>query len=84
MRKEFDFTHNGYTGDYVIKKGYDIYEEWTLKKFDSRKIVGITAQAVSAINSKKTIAASAEALSYLFALDMRIGEKYNTFLKLLF
>lgn len=72
------------TGDAVIKRGYAIYDEWLEKKPSSRKIVESVENAVCAIAKNKTKMASVEALSYLFALDMRIRERYKSILHCIF
>ena len=85
MKKITNFTREEkYTCDAVIKRGYAIYDEWLEKKPSSRKIVESVENAVCAIAKKKTKSASVEALSYLFALDMRIGERYKSILHCIF
>ena len=81
---EKDFAVKGYTGDAVIARGYAAYDEWRAKKLSSRNIVTCVMRAVSAIEQKKAKTASIEALACLFALDMRIKEKYSTLLHRLF
>lgn len=76
--------NKGYSSDAVIKRGYAIYDAWQEKKISSRKIVSLVGLAVSAMKRKKTKSATVEALSYLFALDLRVKEKYNSFLRCLF
>jgi hypothetical protein len=73
-----------YTGDAVIKRGYEIYDEWDRGGFSSRRIVRFTERALALVQAKNTPASCIEALSCLFALDMRIQEKYNTLLRCLF
>lgn len=78
MEKEFDVTHDErYTGNGVIECGYRIYDEWKEKKYSSQKIVGIVEGAVASARAKGAKLKYVEALSCLFALDMRIKEKYN-------
>ena len=85
MNKEINFMDNEkITGDAVIKRGYDIYDEWLEKKPSSRKIVDSVNSAVRAVKENKTKAASLEALAYLFALDMRIKERYKSILHCIF
>ena len=84
MKKDFDFTHEEYNGDAVIKRGYDIYDEWQAKKLSSRSIVSCVESAVSLMKRKRTKAAAVEALACAFALDVRIKTKYNSILKCLF
>jgi hypothetical protein len=77
MKKENEkYTTNG-----VIERGYQIYDEWKTKKYKSRKIESAVSFAVSSMNSKNAIGARIEALSYLFALDLRIKERYKTILR---
>ncbi len=80
MREEFDFSH----GDAVIERGYAIYEEWKTKNISSRKIVKSVEGAVSLMNGDETGRVSAEALSYLFALEMRVKERYKGVMQRLF
>ena len=82
MNKKLDFKDNEkYSCDSVINQGYAIYDEWTAKKLSSRKIVDSVNDAVSAVEKRKTITARLIALSYLFALDTRVKERYNTILR---
>jgi hypothetical protein len=80
---EKDFMYNDYTGDSVINRGYKIYDEWKAKRLSSRKIVASVERAVFNIEQNKSKAASIDALSCLFALDLRVTEKYDTFWKCL-
>ena len=85
MEKKFERAQGGqYSGDGVIGRGYEIYDEWKRKKFTSRKIVGSVENAAASVRKNGTNRAYIEALSYLFALDMRIKEKYHHFLLCLF
>ena len=85
MNKKINYMKNEkLTGDAVIKRGYAIYDEWLEKKPSSRKIVESVENAVCAIAKNKTKMASVEALSYLFALDMRIKERYKSILHCIF
>ena len=82
MNKKIDFKDNEkYSCDSVINQGYAIYDEWTAKKLSSRKIVNSVNDAVSAVEKKNTITARLIVLSYLFALDTRVKERYNTILR---
>ena len=84
MNKQIDNAYlNQYT-DNVIKRGYEIYDEWIDKKQDSRKIVSSAESAVKLFKKRKTMTAFVDALAYLFALDTRIKEKYNNILRCLF
>ena len=84
MEKNFDFVNNGYTGEGVIVRGYAIYDEWNADRRSSRKIVRCVARAISTARTASAKSAFVEALACLFALDMRITERYNTLLRCLF
>ena len=85
MKTDFDkMKQEVNTGNSVIERGYKIYDEWIENGYSSRKIVRFTERAVASVQSEKTSAACAEALSCLFALDMRIKEKYNSLLRCIF
>lgn len=85
MNKDFNFMQDEkYSGDAVINRGYDIYDEWQAKQSSSREIVSFVELAVAEAKQNNKNSACIEALSYLFALDMRIKEKYNSFWKRLF
>ena len=85
MKKITNFTREEkYTCDAVINRGYAIYDEWLEKKSSSRKIVDSVNNAVRVVKENKTKAASVEALAYLFALDMRIKERYKSILYCIF
>ena len=73
-----------YNGNSVIGRGYEIYDEWIEKKHGSRKIVASAERTVRLFKNRKTMDAFIDALAYLFALDMRIKEKYNNILRCLF
>ena len=73
-----------YTGNAVIERGYAIYDEWNKNKYKSRKIVNSVQMAVASTNAKNTPGARIEALAQLFALDLRIEERYNTLAKCIF
>lgn len=85
MKNEHNFARDEkHTGDAVINRGLAIYDEWETKKVSSRTIVARAEYAVSAVKQKKEKTARVEALSFLFALDMRINEKYRSILRCLF
>ena len=74
MKKETNTMHGGkYTSDAIIKRGYDIYDEWVSKKLSSRRIVKAVESTISAAKESQTNSVKTEALSYLFALDTRIN-----------
>ena len=84
MNKKIDNAYlNQYT-DNVIKRGYEIYDEWIEKKLDSRKIAASAESAGKCFKKRKNTVTFADALAYLFALDMRIKEKYNNIFRCLF
>ena len=72
---------NQYTADAVLARGYTIYDEWIAKRSASRNIVAYVELAAANAKQNKEIAASMEALACLFALDIRIKEKYKTILQ---
>lgn len=69
-----------YTGNSVIERGYEIYDGWQDKKLPSREVVRSVEAAVATVKNRGTKEVLAEALSYLFALDLRIKERYNSLL----
>ena len=84
MNKKIDNAYlNQYT-DNAIKRGYEIYDEWLDKRYDSRKIVASAEGAAKLFKKRKRMVAFIDALGYLFALDMRIRETYNTIWRCLF
>lgn len=84
MKEGFDRVHNKrYAADSVIARGYEIYDEWVGKKFSSRRIASLAERAASSVRVKKTAGAYTEALAVLFALDMRVKEKYGSLLRCL-
>ena len=66
-----------YSGNGVIERGYEIYDEWNHNKSTSADVVKFVECAIAAVHKKGTKRANAEALACLFALDMRIKEKYG-------
>lgn len=70
-----------YTSNGVIERGYAIYDEWNNKKYNSRKIVNSVQMTVASSNAKKTPDSHVTALSHLFALDLRIKERYDNIFK---
>ena len=73
-----------YTSNSVIERGYAIYDEWNHRKYHSRNIVHAVQTAVALTNAIRTTASYSEALSHLFALDLRIKERYDTLIKCMF
>ena len=82
MKKEADIKEK-YTANGVIDGGYKIYDKWKNKKYSSRKIVRSVYLTASLRDTDKAKGAQVEALSYLFALDLRIKERYKTMLRLI-
>lgn len=78
MEKDFDFVQKGYTADAVIARGYAIYDAWLAQRLSSRRIVSRVMRAAAALGPKGAKMATLEALSYLFALDLRIEERYKS------
>ena len=70
-----------YSSDSVIERGYAIYDEWNENKYKSRKIVNSVQMAVASSNAKRTPEHHVTALSHLFALDLRIKERYDNIFK---
>ena len=84
MEKDFDFLDNGYIVESVIERGYAIYDEWNQKKLKSKQVVRFVENATDLEYTGSTKKSYYEALSCLFALDMRINEKYNSFWRRVF
>jgi len=85
MKKEFNASNRKqYSGDRVIARGYEIYDEWINGRRSSRDIVSHIERTASSVQKKRTPSAYVEALSCLFALDMRMQEKYSHLLRCLF
>lgn len=72
-----------YTGNGVIGRGFAIYDDWKNKKYGSRRIVNCVQTAVAFTYKKNTSASRVEALAHLFALDLRIKERYDNILRCL-
>ena len=84
MNKKIDNDYLNQYADNVLKRGFEIYDEWIDKKYNSRKIVASAHGAVKLFKKTKTMTAFVDALAYLFALDVRIKEKYNNIFRCLF
>ena len=84
MNEKIDNVYLNECTDSVIKRGYEIYDDWIEKKHDSRKIAASAERAVKLFKNRKNMDAFIDALAYLFALDIRIKEKYNNILRCLF
>ena len=82
MRKEAPIKEK-YTANSVIDGGYEIYNKWKTKRYSSRRIVRSVYLAASLANADKTKEARLDALSHLFALDLRIKERYKAMLRLI-
>ena len=72
------------TGNSVIEEGYALYDEWCREAFSPRKILALAERVVVLISTRDALRARSEALSFLFALDILIKEKFNTFFRRLF
>ena len=83
MDKDFALAHKDCTADAVLRRGYEIYDEWTDNGVSSRGIVGAVKCAVDSIGAERDGCSHTEALSYLFALDLRVREKYHTIFRCL-
>ena len=74
----------GYTERGVIDRGNEIYRGWKKSKYSSRKIVGFVRSAVQRLNQRRTVDACLEALACLFALDIRVKQRYSSRLRRFF
>ena len=83
MKNNYKNMREDLTGDAVIQRGYDIYDMWEEKKFSSKKIVSYVNYELSLLKEKKTNSQKIELLSCLFALDLRIKERYKSFIRCL-
>ena len=82
MNNKFNFiNYENITADTVIRRGYEIYDEWVKYQFSSRQIVNSVERSVSSVDQVKTNIAIINALSYLFALDMRVKERYKNIIQ---
>lgn len=82
MNKDFNATdRKQYNGDEVIERGYEIYDEWKVGRLSSRRIVIFVERVISIFRVKRRGGAFIEAVACLFALDMRIKEKYSSLLR---
>ena len=84
INKSIFSEYEAYTGDTVIHRGHMIYDEWVANKLSSRTVVARVENALSIMQLNKTQAASADALAFLFALDLRVQEKYHNVIRCLF
>ena len=84
MNKKNDNDYLNQHTDNVIKRGFEIYDEWVEKRLNSRKITVSADSAVKHFKKAKTIDAFINALAHIFALDTRIKEKYNNIFLCLF
>ena len=84
MKNKTDFSKGKYTADSVIGRAYRVHDKWVEKKYSSKKIVESVEEAVADVKKKKTRSACINALVCLFALDLRIKERYNNFFRCLF
>lgn len=84
MRKEFTVHRKQYTGDGVIARGYEIYDEWNGNHATSQDVVSAAERTATAWQTNGTNQSCVEALACLFALDLRIREKYDKILHYVF
>ena len=70
-----------YTERGVEKRGNEICREWKSNKYNSHKIVSIVRLAVDSMCVKGTVFMRFEALACLFALDLRIKERYRNIIR---
>ena len=85
MNRKFSSSHGErYTADSVIAQGYALYDQWNGSRASSRSIVEYVKRAVDSLRVEMTATAYILALACLFALDMRIKEKYKGFFRWLF
>ena len=85
MEKEIDIMHEEkYADNCITLRAQDICNEWKHNNYASRRVVDSVKSAVAAKSKNGTKTARLEALSYLFALELRIKEKYNGVLRSLF
>lgn len=72
-----------YSGNSVIERGYEIYDEWNHNRSSSAGVVSFVEHAAALVHTEGTKRAYAEALSCVFALDMRIKERYSKLFSLI-
>ena len=85
MKTDFDMAKQiEYTDNSVIERGLEIHDEWTRNGDSSRKIVSVVERMIASVQAQKTGAAYIDALSCLFALDIRMKEKYHTLWQCIF
>ena len=85
MKKKFFAAETErYSADATVARGYTILDWWNDEGLTSLKIVEQVERAVADLRAKGTREAHLEALSYLFALDKRIKERYNSIWRCLF
>lgn len=85
MKKELDMANEEkFSSSDVIARGYDIYYEWNARNLASRKIVEAVEGVVATLQANASRASRIDALSYLWALDVRINEKYKSLICRLF
>ena len=70
--------------EHAIERGYEIYERWEKNKTPSKNLVSEALDAARAANSATDETAYSMALSYLYALDLRIKKRYKSLLSRIF
>ena len=78
MGKDLSIKQKKIKDDAAIERGRAMYEEWEAKKLPSRKIVSYAEAALWSMKRTKTWEKRINAIVYLFALDMRIRERYKS------
>lgn len=86
MKKNNKAHEEKHPASNVIGRAYGIIDEWNSKKFSSRRIVSRIKGALAEAKKKgaKSEKIRIELIAYLYALDMRIKEKYTNILRCIF
>lgn len=65
----------------IIEAGNELFKKWSENKASSYMIVNSVRRAVLSLNNSSSEKAFIEAVAHLFALEMRIKERYKTLLR---
>ena len=86
MKKNNTAKEGKHSANDIIERAYDILDEWNSKKISSRRIVSRIKGALAEAKKKgdKSEIIRIELIAYLYALDMRIKEKYTNILRCIF
>ena len=86
MKKNNTAKEGKHSANDIIERAYGIIDEWNSKEFSSRRIVSRIKGALSEAKKKgaKSEKIRIELIAYLYALDMRIKEKYTNILRCIF